>query len=192
MNDDDWRPVLDDLAERRRAAEAMGGPERLAKRRAAGRLDARARIDALVDPGSFVEIGRLVGDALPGDAFVCGIGEIDGRPAAVGAEDFTVAGGSIGKGGSAKRYRIAELAGQEGTPLVMLLEGAGHRPPLPDDPPGFRSPGDLGAMADLSGRVPIATAVLGSSAGHGALAAPLADFTVMTPDARSSPPARRS
>lgn len=177
-----WQPVLDDLAERRHAAEAMGGEERLARRRARGKLDARERIATLCDPGSVVEIGRLVGD-LPADGFVAALGTIDGRPVAVGSEDFTVAGGSIGAGGSAKRYRLAELAGQEQMPLIMLLEGAGHRPPMPDDPPSRRTPGDLGAMADLSGLVPLATAVLGPSAGHGALAAPLADFTVMTPDA---------
>jgi len=174
--------VLDDLARRRRAAEAMGGEERLARRRAGGKLDARSRIDHLCDPGTVIEIGRLVGD-LPADAFVAAIGSIDGRPVAVGAEDFTVAGGSIGRGGSAKRYRLAELAGQEHMPLVMLLEGAGHGPPMPDDATAMRAPGDLGAMADLAGVVPMATAVLGPSAGHGALAAPLADFTVMTPDA---------
>ena len=71
---------------------------------------------------------------------------------------------------------------QERIPLIMLLEGAGHRPPLPDDPPSFRTP-DLQAQADASGRIPLATAVLGPSAGHGALSAPLADFTVMTEQA---------
>ena len=65
----------------------------------------------------------------------------------------------------------------------MLLEGAGHRPPLPDDPPSFRTIRDLQAQADASGRIPLATAVLGPSAGHGALSAPLADFTVMTEQA---------
>ncbi len=174
--------MLDDLADRRRAAEAMGGPDRVARHRSTGKLDARTRVTALCDPGSIVEIGRLVGD-VPADAFVAALGTIDGRPVAVGAEDFTVAGGSIGRGGSAKRYRLAELAGQERMPLVMLLEGAGHRPPMPGDPTAMRTPGDLGAMADLAGVVPLATAVLGPSAGHGALAAPLADFTVMTSDA---------
>lgn len=180
---EDWREVVEDLAARRADARQMGGPEKLAKRRDAGRLNARERIAALIDAGSFTEIGTLVGGALPGDAFVCGVGRVDGRCVAVGAEDFTVAGGSIGKGASAKRQRLAELAVQERMPLVMLLEGAGHRPPLPDDPPGFRSPGDLQAQAKASGQVPFATAVLGPSAGHGALSAPLADFTVMTPDA---------
>ena len=56
-----WDGVLDDLEERRAASRAMGGEERLAKHRAAGKLDARARIDHLLDPGSFLELGTLVG-----------------------------------------------------------------------------------------------------------------------------------
>ena len=179
---DDWAPLLEDLAARRHAARAMGGEERLVRRRDEGRLNARERVDALADPGSFTEIGVLVGE-LPADAFVAGVGELDGRPVAIGAEDFTVAGGSIGAGAAAKRHRLVELAVQERMPLVMLLEGAGHRPPLPDDPPSVRHPNDLQAQASASGLVPMATAVLGSSAGHGALTAPLSDFTVMTPDA---------
>lgn len=179
MTDDDWGPALEDLASRRAAARAMGGAEKLERHRGRGKLDARRRIDTLLDHGSFTEIGALI-SGLPADAFVAGVGAIDGRPVAVGAEDFTVAGGSIGPGASSKRYRIAELALQERMPLVMLLEGAGHRPPLPDDPPGRRTPGDLQQQAFNSGRVPMVTAVLGPSAGHGALSAPLADFTVMT------------
>src|SRR5215475_7110302 len=120
----DWKPLLDDLARREDAARAMGGAERLARQRAGGRLDARGRIDALLDPQSFREIGAFVGGAagLPADAFVAGYGTIDGRPVFVGAEDFTVAGGSIGVGTHAKRVRVARLAGQERAPLVLLLE----------------------------------------------------------------------
>ncbi len=174
----DWHDIRRDLQERRDAAAAMGGPDRLERQRGDGKLDARARIAALLDAGSFTEIGRLAGSGV--DAFVAGIGSIDGRSVAVGAEDFTVAGGSIGPVESAKRYRVAELALQERMPLVMLLDGAGHRPPTSDDPSSTRSPGDLQAQARLSGRVPVAVGVLGPSAGHGALSAPLADFAVMT------------
>jgi methylmalonyl-CoA decarboxylase subunit alpha len=174
-----WQPLLDDLAARRAAAIAMGGSDRVARQHAAGKLDARARIAALCEPGSVTEIGALAG-TLPADGFVAVVGRVDGRMVAVGAEDFTVAGGSIGAANSAKRHRLVTLAGERNMPLVMLLDGAGHRPPLPDDPPSVRTPNDLQALADLRGRVPIATAVLGPSAGHGALAAPLADFTVMT------------
>ena len=180
MTDDEWGPALEDLAARRAAARSMGGDEKLANHHAKGALDARQRIDTLLDTGSFTEIGTLIGGGLPADAFVAGVGSIDGRPVAIGAEDFTVAGGSIGPGASSKRYRAAELALQERMPLVMLLEGAGHRPPMPGDPPGRRTPGDLQQQATNSGHVPMVTGVFGPSAGHGALSAPLADFTVMT------------
>lgn len=178
----DWDATLADLRSRKASAQAMGKPERLAQRAAAGKLNARERIAALTDAGSFTEVGALTGP-LPADAFVAGLAQVDGRPVAVGAEDFTVAGGSIGRGAHVKRYRIIQMAVQERIPLVMLLEGAGHRPPLPSDPPATRSPNDLQAQADASGLIPMATAVLGPSAGHGALSAPLADFTVMTRDA---------
>ena len=177
----DWDATLDDLAARRATAHAMGGADKLARRREVGRLDARSRIGALLDDGSFTEIGALAG-AAPADALVAGVGRIDGRPVAVGAEDFTTLGGSIGPAASRKRWRIVDIARRERIPLVMLLEGAGHRPPMPGDP-GGGGPGDLGAQGSLSGLVPMVCGVMGSSAGHGAITAPLCDFSVMTPDA---------
>ena len=175
-----WQPWLEELDRRREAGAAMGGPERVQKyMHSRGKLDARQRIERLFDPGTFREIGRLVGtmEDIPGDGFVCGYGRIDGRMTLAGAEDFTVLGGSIGAGNTAKRYRIAELAAQEGVPLVTMLEGAGHRL---TDTGGSRAPGDLQAYADLSGQVPMVCIVMGASAGHGALAAPLSDFVIMT------------
>ncbi|MCA9501792.1 MAG: hypothetical protein KC616_01855 [Myxococcales bacterium] len=182
-NREAWAPMQAELAERRARMAAMGGPERVEKyMHARGKLDARQRLEALFDPGSFREIGQLVGTVtgIPAEGFVCGSGRVNGRMALAGAEDFTVLGGSIGGGGTAKRYRIAELARQERLPLVMMLEGAGHRL---TDTEGGRAPGDLQAMADLSGHVPMVCLVLGASAGHGALAAPLSDFVIMTESA---------
>ena len=102
---DGWEPVLEDLARRRAASRAMGGDERLAKHRGAGKLDARARVDVLLDAGSFHELGTLVGgDDAPADAIVTGSGRIDGRPVMVAAEDFTVKAGTIGAAANAKRY----------------------------------------------------------------------------------------
>jgi acetyl-CoA carboxylase carboxyltransferase component len=171
-----WGPTLDDLARRRDAARAMGGEQRLAKHHASGRLDARQRVDTLLDEGSFREIGMLVGD-VPSDAFVAGFGLIEGRPVLVGAEDFTTVAGTIASGSNAKRHRLAEIALQERAPLVMLLEGAGFRP---GDRSHGRSITDLLSQAKCSGNIPIVAGVLGASAGHGALIAPIADFTVMT------------
>src|SRR5436190_5787541 len=174
----EWAPTLDDLSARRRAARAMGGEERLAKHRASGKLDARARLDYFLDAGSFHELGTLVGgEEAPADAVVIGSGRVDNRPVLVAAEDFTVKAGTISQPANSKRYRVAELAVLDRVPLVMMLDGAGFRA---DGRSHGRSPTDLLAQSRCSGRVPVITAVLGSSAGHGALVAPMSDFTVMS------------
>jgi acetyl-CoA carboxylase carboxyltransferase component len=181
----DWDPLLEDLEVRRRAGRAMGGPERLGGQHVGGRLDARARVDALLDPGSFREIGVQAGSVgrgmtpvAPADGLVAGHGRIDGRPVLVGAEDFTVMGGSIGIGTHAKRHRLAQLAEQERVPLVMLLEGAGERAQNAFERYPH-APNDLQALVRLQGVVPTVAVVMGASAGHGALTAPLMDFVVM-------------
>ena len=176
-----WPEVLDDLEIRRTVSRAMGGEDRLRRHREAGKLDARARIDHLLDAGSFSEIGTLVGGAdAPADAVIIGSGTIDGRPVMVAAEDFTVLAGTISSAANAKRYRVADIALIDRVPLVMMLEGAGFRA---DGKPHTRSPTDLLAQARCSGRVPLVTAVLGASAGHGALVAPMSDFAVMSAQA---------
>lgn len=175
--DDDWSETLADLEERRNRSRAMGGEERLGRHRASGKLDARARVERLLDHGTFREIGTLVGGEVPSDGIIAGTGFIDGRPVMVGAEDFTTLAGTIGPGSNAKRYRLAELALRSKVPLVMLLEGAGYRP---TERVHGRAPTDLLMQARCSGSVPVVTGVLGPSAGHGALVAPISDFTVMT------------
>jgi len=179
-----WSAILAEYERRRAFSRSMGGPEKVERHRAAGRMDARRRADALFDAGSFVEIGGFAGAMTqdgpapaPADALVAGFGRIDGRPVLAAIEDFTVLGGSIGSAGADKRYRLCQLAAQERVPLVFMLEGAGHR--LTDES-GSRAPNDLQGLAELSGQVPIVCLVLGASAGHGALTAPLSDFVVMT------------
>ncbi len=180
-----WSDLIEELEARLQTARAMGGPEKLAKQRAGGRFDARQRIDRLCDPGSFREIGTLVGalsysglPPAPADALIAGSGTIDGRPVLVGSEDFTVQGGSIGIGTHAKRVRIAELALQERIPLIMLLEGAGER--MTNSLERYvHAPNDLELLARLSGKVPTVSIVVGASAGHGVLTALLSDFVVM-------------
>lgn len=176
-NADSWKDTLEDLTERRRLSTAMGGADRLAKHHDKGKLDARARIDRLLDQGTLQEFGTLVGGDIAADGLVAGSGCIDGSPVMVGAEDFTTLAGSIGPGGNAKRYRLAELALRNRIPLVMLLEGAGFRP---SGEHYGRTPTDLLAQARCSGKVPTVSAVLGPSAGHGALVAPVCDFTIMS------------
>lgn len=176
-----WDTALEDLQQRRTVARSMGGEERLQKHRAAGKLDARARIAHLLDPGSFQELGTLVGgEEAPADAVVMGSGRTEGRPVMVAAEDFTVKAGTISSAANAKRYRVAELALLDRVPLVMMLEGAGFRA---DRKAHTRAPTDMLSQARCSGRIPLVTAVLGASAGHGALVAPVSDFTVMSQQA---------
>jgi acetyl-CoA carboxylase carboxyltransferase component len=180
----DWASALAEIARRRTETLSMGGEDRLKRQQARGRLNARERMATLFDAGTFFEIGQLVGSAevppVPGDALVAGFGRINGRPALAGAEDVTVLGGSIGTGAADKRYRLCQLARQERVPLVMMLEGAGHR--VTESGAG-RRPGDLMGLAELSGLVPMVCLVLGASAGHGALTAPISDFAVMTESA---------
>lgn len=174
----DWDDTLTDLARLRAAGRAMGGDERLAKHRAQGKLDARARIDALVDPGTFMELGTLTGgEEIPAEAIVLGSGRVSGRPVIVASEDFTVLAGTISHTANSKRYRAAEVALRDKVPLVMILDGAGFRA---DGKAYGRAPTDLLSQSRCSGYVPLITAVCGSSAGHGALVAPMSDFSVMS------------
>jgi acetyl-CoA carboxylase carboxyltransferase component len=176
-NEQGWHETLEDLYLRRQRSRSMGGEERLAKHRAKGKLDARARLEHLLDKGTFREFGTLVGGDIASDGIVAGSGTIDGSPVMIGAEDFTTLAGSIGPGGNAKRYRLAELALRDKIPLVMLLEGAGFRP---SGEHYGRTPTDLLAQAQCSGKVPTVAGLLGPSAGHGALVAPVCDFAIMS------------
>lgn len=182
-----WDAILAELARKREFSSQANGSERLDRQRAAGKLTARERAAALFDGGRFHEIGGLIANLsetaehpAPADGLIAAFGTIEGQPAFAMIEDYSVLAGSIGDAGASKRYRMTQLASQERVPLVVMLEGAGHRLTNSHATP---SPNDLQALADLRNRVPIVTLVLGPSAGHGALAAPLADFTVMTPAA---------
>ncbi len=175
-----WDSVIERFEVRRNIAHASGGTERIERHHAKGSLTAVERVHALLDPGTFREIGTFAGASLdaPRDALLGGHGLIDGRPVLVGAEDATVQGGSIGSAGMSKRARLAALAAQERVPLVMLLDGAGHR--VTTEPERLRpAPTDLSLLADLGGVVPMIAVVHGASAGHGALTAPLCDLVVM-------------
>lgn len=185
-NREGWNTLLDELQARTALAEQMGGEAKVEQQHARGRLTARERVDTLCDDGSFSEYGALAGGnhpggdaALAGDALVAGVGNINGRPAVIIAEDFTVKGGSIGHPNAAKRTRMVRLAMERQLPVVLMLDGAGeragnHSERYPN------SPNDLQLVADLKGQVPVVTLVLGVSAGHGALTGAFADLIIMT------------
>src|SRR5580700_3216675 len=125
---------VEELAARRDKALAMGGEAKVAKLHAAGKLTVRERIDRLVEPGSFREVGLLaksdlaeVREKTAADGKVCGFGVIDGRTVYVSGEDATVLAGSGGRVGVKKDHDAMTYAVQKGFPLVSLGDGGGAR-----------------------------------------------------------------
>jgi acetyl-CoA carboxylase carboxyltransferase component len=127
---------LKELQQKTAEALAMGGPEKLAKRRAQGVLNARERIEHLVDDGSFVESGLFarshrpeMRDRTPADGKVAGFARIDGREVALVANDFTVLGASSSVINMKKIKHVKQVANKRGLPLVLLGESSGARMP---------------------------------------------------------------
>jgi methylmalonyl-CoA decarboxylase subunit alpha len=113
--------LLAELDKRRAAARRMGGPEKLAQRAKRGQLNAQERLDALVDPGSFIELGLLGASALdadpdetPRDSKITGFGRIDGRDVGVVINDFTVKGSSTSATNSRKMGYIRRACTDRG------------------------------------------------------------------------------
>ena len=113
----------------------MGGPDKVRRQHEAGRLTMRERLAALLDDGSFDEIGTLAGAAVYDSAgeladftpanFVTGTGRINGRKVVVGADDFTIRGGAADAAIAGKQVYAEQLANQMRLPLVRLVEGTG-------------------------------------------------------------------
>src|SRR5512144_3231358 len=111
---------LGDFRQRAEHLRLGGGPERIAKQHEQGKLTARERIDTLVDPGSFEEIGLfaqhrqtlfgMAGKEAPADGVVTGAGSVGGRLIHLASQDFTVLGGSAGEVHSHKVAEVMELA----------------------------------------------------------------------------------
>lgn len=186
-------PTTEDaLIEHVRAAKAAllddARAEKVAKQHARGKLTARERIGVLTT--EFFEIGGLAGPGpsnngaaplvAPADGVVTGIGYVDGRPVALAAYDFTVLGGSNGAVGMAKVERLAERALHDRIPLVMLMDGGGHRMQEALDS-RLAAPGSgfLLKLGDLSGYVPLVAAMLGPGFGAPANIASCCDFVTI-------------
>jgi acetyl-CoA carboxylase carboxyltransferase component len=150
----------------------------------ANKIPVRQRISLLVDPGSWREDGLLASDPkspLRADGVVTGVGEIDGRPVAVIAHDFTVKAGSWGGLTCEKQIRILERADRDLLPVFYLVDSAGGRL---TDQMGFY-PGRHGAshifhlQVKLSGRVPQICCLMGPSAAGGAYMPAFTDWVGM-------------
>jgi propionyl-CoA carboxylase beta chain len=176
------------LAELEQRAAVGGGQARIDKQHALGKLTARERIELLLDPGSFVEIGRFVThrnsdfgmqeQRIPGDGVVTGQGTIDGRAVFVFAQDFTVFGGSLGAAHAQKITKVMDHALRVGAPIIGLNDSGGAR-----IQEGVES---LGGYADIflrntlaSGVVPQISAIMGPCAGGAVYSPAITDFIFM-------------
>ena len=130
-----WEKELEELARRKALAAQMGGAQKVARHKALGKLTVRERVDALVDEGSFHEIGSIAGKAsydaegnLAGFTpanLVMGRAKIDGRPVAVAGDDFTVRGGAADAAIRGKLVAVERMALDLRIPLVRLVDGTG-------------------------------------------------------------------
>ncbi|MEE9466426.1 MAG: acyl-CoA carboxylase subunit beta [Candidatus Neomarinimicrobiota bacterium] len=183
------RPTIESrLQEKRTQALAGGGPERIEKQHAKGKLTARERLDLLLDPGSFTELDMFVRHRLQdfgmednrplGDGVVTGYGTINGRKIFVYSHDFTVFGGSLSETFSEKICKVMDLALKVGAPVVGINDSGGAR-----IQEGVLS---LGGYADIflrntlaSGVVPQISLVMGPCAGGAVYSPAITDFIIM-------------
>ncbi len=122
-----FEKLIEDYKQKTAEVLAMGGPEKLAKRKAEGHLNARERIDYLIDPDSFIESGRFarsnrpeVKHKTPADGKVAGFAKIAGREIGLISNDFTVLGASSAVINMKKIKHVKQVATKRGMPLVML------------------------------------------------------------------------
>lgn len=188
-----WEPELEELRRREALAREMGGPERVDRQHAAGRLTVRERIDRLFDEGTFEEVGALAGSATYDDDgglssftpanLVVGTGRIDGRRAVVCGDDFTVRGAAADAAIHEKQVHAERLSNELRLPMVRLVDGTGGggsvrtyeeigRTYVPFNP-GW----DL--VVDNLATVPVVAACLGPVAGLGAARVVSSHYSVM-------------
>jgi propionyl-CoA carboxylase beta chain len=176
---------LDDINAR---ALLGGGEDRIKKQHEGGKLTARERVDLLVDPGSFIEIGRLVvhrcadfgmdDQKIPGDGVVTGHGLIDGRKVFVFAQDFTVFGGSLSGAYAQKICKVMDLAIKVGAPIIGLNDSGGAR--IQEGVESLAGYADIFLRNTLaSGVVPQISCIMGPCAGGAVYSPAITDFILM-------------
>ncbi len=196
-----WKDEVEEIGRRRGLALRHGGEEAVAKQHARGRLTIRERIDVLVDGGTFREEGPIAGHAEPSEDgspadftpgnYVLGMAQIQGRPVAVGGEDFTQRGGSPTAAGLRKSVYAEELALRYRVPLVRFLEGGGgsvtgtggkaNQAPRPTGDPVFAT-SRFASMAEVLETVPVVSAAMGAVAGLPAARLAASHLAIMTRD----------
>jgi acetyl-CoA carboxylase carboxyltransferase component len=190
MSDNSSHDLLQKVQTARKAVSDEGRPGAVAKRHDQGLLTARERIEGLLDEGSFREMGALVqpdrSNALnrdleaPADGAITGSGHISGREVCILSQDYTVLGGSIGTAADLKMRRLSQRSLDRGLPLVLLLEGGGHRIQDGMNAAHFAAASPVfHKIAHLSGWVPYVVAIMGQGFAGPTAYASLADFVVM-------------
>ena len=181
--------LIGDLRAARAEVEKGGGADRLAKQRKEGKLTARDRVETLVDPGSFEEMGLFAqhrqtlfgmeGKRVPADGVVTGAASVDGRLVHLASQDFTVLGGSAGELHCHKVADVMELALHTGSPFIFINDSGGARVQE-----GIDSLSGYGRVfytnVELSGAVPQISLICGPCAGGAAYSPALTDFIIMT------------
>lgn len=184
---------LQQLQEKRRQVELGGGADKLQKHRSQGKMTARERVAALVDPGSFQEIGAfarhrcslfgLESKDFPADGVVTGVGAVSGRLVHLASQDFTVVGGSAGEIHCQKIANIMQQALATGSPFVFINDSGGARVQE-----GIDSLSGYGKVfysnVELSGSVPQISIICGPCAGGAAYSPALTDFVIQTRQAQ--------
>ena len=186
--------MIDHLERLRRLKQESlqgGGEKRIERQHAKGKMTARERLDRLLDPGSFQELGMFVKHRstdfgmdkkrYAGDAVVTGFGAIDGREVAVYAQDFTVLGGTFAEMHARKITHLQELALEAGTPIIGLMDSGGAR--IQEGIQGLAGYGSMFTRNVLSsGVIPQISVMMGPTAGGSVYAPALTDFVIMVKD----------
>ena len=194
-----WQEELDELRARELMAREMGGTDKVRRQHEGGRLTVRERIEALIDAGSFQEIGAIAGKAeydpdgrlrrLTPSNCVMGRARMEGRPVVVVGDDFTVRGGSADATIPTKPILAERMAGQLRLPILRIIEGSGGGGSVKTIETSGRAnlPGGLGQstigfqlLAETLATVPVVALGLGSVAGLGAARLAASHYSVMT------------
>lgn len=184
---------LQELAQKRQKLMEGGGAQRIEKLHAEGKLSARERLEALLDPGSFSEQGLfaqhrctafgMADKEVPGEGVVTGLGSIEGRKVHVASQDFTVLGGAAGEVHCDKIVDAMQGALKTGTPFIFVNDSGGARVQE-----GIDSLAGYGRVfynnVNLSGVVPQVSVICGPCAGGAAYSPALTDFVIQTRQAR--------
>ena len=181
---------VEKLEFRRLAGQLGGGMERMDLQRSLGKLTAWERIEKLVDPGSFDELGPLTKDSRkslddkgrpsPGDGVIMGSAKVKGRPIMLFSTDFTVMSGSLGDQAAWKIADLVQIAGTRQVPIIGIMDSAGERLAIKDGNSGINALGRLIKNYCLySGVIPRIMMLLGPCTGTMASLPALADFLII-------------